>query len=82
MGKRAFSPLPTRPQLTAVYPALFLFFQAKRSSFVCTEQMQKRKMRNNANAMQCKTRASLKSVESSGVESAEGGVDGAVYDGI
>ena len=24
MGKRAFPPLPTRPQLVAVYPALFL----------------------------------------------------------
>ena len=26
VGKRAFPPLPTRPQLVAVYPALFQYF--------------------------------------------------------
>ena len=26
MGKRAFPPLPTRPQLVAVYPALFALY--------------------------------------------------------
>ena len=34
MGKRAYPPLPTRPQLVAVYPALFRDMRCSRSSIV------------------------------------------------
>ena len=36
MGKRAYPPLPTRPQLVAVYPALFILRQFLSFCYFCS----------------------------------------------